>query len=102
MTVKDICKHVIIRGRVQGVGYRAWASATARKLELRGWVRNVTDGSVEAFFVGSPEAVEDMLRQCCKGSMLAKVTEVVTKDSVADDALPHSFVTLPTAEAHAA
>ena len=46
-----------ITGRVQGVGYRLWVTRTAASLGVRGWVRNRTDGSVEALVTGAPEAV---------------------------------------------
>ena len=58
---------VRIKGRVQGVGYRAWVETTAFALGLRGWVRNRFDGSVEAVFQGPPEKVAKMLRHCEEG-----------------------------------
>ncbi|MGB6967308.1 MAG: acylphosphatase, partial [Xanthobacteraceae bacterium] len=51
-------RHVVVRGRVQGVGYRAWTEYTALTRGLKGWVRNRRDGSVEAVFIGEDEAVE--------------------------------------------
>ena len=53
---------LVITGRVQGVGFRAWTCGEARRRGLRGWVRNRHDGSVEALLIGAPEAVEAMLR----------------------------------------
>lgn len=67
---------VIIHGRVQGVGYRAWTSAAARKLGLTGWVRNRSDGTVEAVFAGDAATVEHMIAACRKGPMLAKVQHI--------------------------
>jgi acylphosphatase len=58
-----ICR-VIIRGRVQGVGFRAWAEITALELGIEGWVRNRGDGSVEAVLAGSEEAVLTMVESC--------------------------------------
>jgi acylphosphatase len=71
---------VKIEGRVQGVYYRAWTDETARTLGLNGWVRNATDGSVEAVFSGPPAAVADMLRRCADGPRDAKVTAVTIID----------------------
>ncbi len=68
--------HVRIEGRVQGVGYRAFAEMSAVELGLEGWVRNRRDGAVEAVFQGPDEAVEEMLRRCAKGPAAAAVTRV--------------------------
>jgi acylphosphatase len=71
---------VKIEGRVQGVYYRAWTHDTARSLGLDGWVRNASDGSVEAVFSGPQPAVEEMLRLCADGPRDAKVTAVTITD----------------------
>jgi acylphosphatase len=52
-------KRVVIRGRVQGVGFRAWTEYTALQRGLQGWVRNCRDGSVEAMVVGAADAGAD-------------------------------------------
>ncbi len=67
---------VIIRGRVQGVGYRAWTEVTALERGLLGWVRNRRDGSVEALFVGSEDAVVAMFEECRRGPPRARVDVV--------------------------
>ncbi len=59
--------HVLIHGRVQGVGFRAWTQHQAELHGLKGWVRNRRDGSVEAVFSGSGEMVEVMLKACSQG-----------------------------------
>ena len=64
---------VRVTGRVQGVGYRAWCRAQARRRGLAGWVRNRTDGAVEACFCGAPEAVEQMVQACYDGPLAAAV-----------------------------
>ena len=51
-----IIRHVVVRGRVQGVGYRAFVEYEAQRRELDGWVRNRRDGSVEAVFAGPPRS----------------------------------------------
>jgi acylphosphatase len=60
-------RQVIIRGRVQGVGYRAWTEYTALDRGLEGWVRNRRDGSVEAVFAGPAEVVAAMVEACRRG-----------------------------------
>lgn len=67
---------VKIEGRVQGVFYRAWTDQNARALGLDGWVRNASDGGVEAVFSGPAAKVEEMLRRCADGPRDAKVTAV--------------------------
>jgi acylphosphatase len=69
-------RHVVMRGEVQGVGYRAWVEQQAARLNLEGWVRNRRDGCVEALFAGPAEAVADMVAQCKKGPPLATVEAV--------------------------
>ena len=66
-------RRVVIRGRVQAVGYRAWTEDTALLNGLDGWVRNCRDGAVEALFAGSREAVEAMIEACRRGPPSAQV-----------------------------
>ena len=67
---------VRIEGRVQGVWYRGWAVEEAERRRLRGWVRNRSDGSVEALFIGPEAAVAEMVAACRHGPSAAKVTAV--------------------------
>jgi acylphosphatase len=69
-------KQVRIRGRVQGVGYRDWMIREATGLGVHGWVRNRTDGSVEALVSGDPAAVGALLTACRAGPALARVEEI--------------------------
>jgi acylphosphatase len=85
-----------ISGRVQGVGYRDWAITTASRLGLTGWVRNRTDGSVEALVVGDDRAVGAMIDACRRGPAMARVDNVDI-EPVDLDVLPEGFRQLPTA-----
>lgn len=67
---------VRIYGRVQGVWFRAWTVETATALALAGWVRNRSDGSVEALFVGAASAIEEMVDACRRGPPAARVDQV--------------------------
>jgi acylphosphatase len=70
----------VIRGRVQGVGYRAWIHHQAELRGLQGWVRNRRDGSVEALFSGPAETVRAMLEVSRQGPAYARVDAVETSD----------------------
>jgi acylphosphatase len=68
--------HVRIRGRVQGVFFRAEARARAESLGLAGWIRNAEDGCVEAVFEGDEERVSSMVDWCRRGPSGARVEGV--------------------------
>lgn len=68
--------HVLISGRVQGVGYRFSTQDVASVYSLSGWVRNLPDGRVEAVFEGDRVAVENMIQWCHKGPPHSQVNEV--------------------------
>jgi acylphosphatase len=75
-TDHTVIRHVLIRGRVQGVGYRAWTELTALERKLAGWVRNRRDGAVEAVFSGDSVTVEAMLSACRRGPPAARVDDL--------------------------
>jgi acylphosphatase len=77
---------VTVRGRVQGVGFRAWVEDQAARRELEGWVRNRRDGSVEALFAGRPTIVAEMIAACRRGPPSALI-ESVTEEPANADAL---------------
>ena len=85
---------VRITGRVQGVCYRAWAQSNANALGLTGWVRNRSDGAVEALFSGAAEKVGEMLRRCLEGPPGATVADVALIEE--GGATPPGFTVLPT------
>jgi acylphosphatase len=71
-------RRAIVTGRVQGVGYRFFAERAARELDVRGWVRNLPDGSVETVVEGEEEAIAryvDRLRQGPRGARVESVAE---------------------------
>jgi acylphosphatase len=76
-----VIRHVMILGRVQGVGYRYWAGQQASLLGLEGWVRNRRDGSVEAVFAGPDAVVTQMIETCRGGPTAARVDSVVVSDA---------------------
>ncbi len=70
---------VFIRGRVQGVWFRAWTKEQADQLGLTGWVRNRRDGRVEALFAGPEDKLGLMLELCRSGPPAALVSAVKTE-----------------------
>lgn len=70
---------VSINGRVQGVSFRAWTCAEARKLDLTGWVRNEPDGSVTALIAGPEVRIATMIERLREGPPGAKVSNIVSR-----------------------
>lgn len=77
-----VTTHILIRGRVQGVGFRYWLAGQAEDRKLTGWVRNRRDGTVEAVFAGDEAIVKDMISACCLGPRFADVSEIEVLDDV--------------------
>ena len=86
-------KNLRIVGRVQGVGFRVHMERRARELAVTGWVRNRSDGTVEAEVQGEPAAVEQIIAWARRGPRSAVVAEVRVTDGNGDYS---DFVTLPT------
>jgi acylphosphatase len=71
--------HVFISGLVQGVGFRSYVRSKARKIGVYGWVRNLSDGRVEALFQGEAKKIQLLITLCNRGPFLAKVEHVVVE-----------------------
>jgi len=67
---------LVISGRVQGVGFRYWVKKTAWELGIAGWVKNLSDGRVEAVFEGNEMLIKKIINECWQGPPLSKVDEV--------------------------
>jgi acylphosphatase len=92
-------RHLVIRGRVQGVGYRAFAEYTALDHGLTGWVRNRRDGAVEAVLAGPASAVAQVVEAYRRGPPGARVDSIDERDGTPDElALSGGvrFAVLPT------
>jgi acylphosphatase len=68
--------HAVVEGHVQGVGFRYFVMEEAVRLGLRGWVRNIADGSVEVTAEGSEEALRELVDRLRHGPRMASVTWV--------------------------
>ncbi len=74
MTEKSL--RVVIQGRVQGVWFRSWTAGEADRLNIRGWIRNRLDGSVEALFAGAADDVDAIIQACRRGPPAASVVTI--------------------------
>lgn len=95
-----VIRHMVVHGRVQGVGYRAFVEHEALRHGLEGWVRNRRDGSVEAVFAGAQEKVDAMIEACQQGPYSARVDVLHQREGSYDDLKPRRpgdlFSVLPT------
>jgi acylphosphatase len=80
-----IIRHIVVRGRVQGIGFRAFVEHHAVQRGLAGWVRNRRDGSVEAVFVGTEKSVQGMIEVCSRGPQSAQVDTVDQREGNDED-----------------
>jgi acylphosphatase len=81
-----IRRRIVVRGRVQGVGFRAAAWRAADRRGVAGWVRNMPDGSVEAVFEGEVDAVRSLVEWCREGPRGASVEDVDVFDEAPEGA----------------
>jgi acylphosphatase len=65
-----------INGKVQGVGYRFFATRVARRMGLKGWIQNQRDGTVEAAVEGEKKAIDDWIEELKEGPRYAEVTSI--------------------------
>ena len=82
--MSDVIRHVIVRGKVQGVGYRAWIAGEAVARHLAGWARNRRDGTVEAVLSGPQDSVAALIEKCRNGPGMARVNAVDDEPADAD------------------
>ena len=96
----DVIRHIIIRGKVQGVGYRAWVADEAEAQGLAGWARNRKDGTVEAVLSGPNEVVATLIAKCQHGPGMARVSGVdnqpASEDMLKLRTAGENFSVLPT------
>jgi acylphosphatase len=94
-------RHMMVYGRVQGVGFRAFVEFEAIKFRIGGWVRNRRDGSVEALFSGEDEVVAAVIAACRKGPLGSRIDALYEREGTAEDLglkpAGETFSVLPTA-----
>ena len=74
--MKEVRAHVLVRGFVQGVGFRYYAYRIGMSLQLRGYVRNLVTGEVEVEIEGDRSLVEEMISQIRVGPRMSNVTDI--------------------------
>jgi len=80
-----ITRKVLIKGKVQGVWFRASTKQQAEILSVVGWVRNTEEGDVEGVFQGSKENVDKLIQWCHRGPRFAHVTEVIVESDIGNE-----------------
>jgi acylphosphatase len=83
--------HVVVRGRVQGVGFRWFVREAARRADMAGWVRNQPDGSVEVAVEGTDLAIQSMRRALSHGPPGAVVSSIEDLPSSAELSMSRPF-----------
>ena len=94
-----VARHIVAKGRVQGVGYRNFVFEAATAKGLQGWVRNRMAGTVEAVLVGPAEAVDKVIEECRKGPPASRVEGIDQHEATPDQRALHDgpgFEVLPT------
>jgi acylphosphatase len=81
----------LVHGRVQGVGFRWFVLREAHRLELQGWVRNLSDGSVEVVAEGAPDSLARLAQALSRGPSGARVSHVESSDVPHEREIPNSF-----------
>jgi acylphosphatase len=83
--VRQVNRHVMFHGRVQGVGFRAFVEDAASERRLQGWVRNRRSGAVEAVLWGEAADVDAVIEACRKGPPSARVDRVDQREATPDE-----------------
>ena len=79
--------HISVYGEVQGSGFRSWAKDQGLKLNLTGWTRKASDGSIEIFVQGEEDSINAFISLCWDGQSFAHVDDVLVQDASHDESL---------------
>lgn len=85
------CLRLVIEGKVQGVGYRNWLKGVCSDKKLTGWVKNKTNGTVEAMIYGKQYLVKEVASQCYRGPTMAQVKKVKEYPEEVTNTVPNDF-----------
>ncbi len=87
-----IAKHIIVKGKVQGVFFRKYTRQRAVELNIYGWVKNTENGDVEIFAQGNKDEIEQLINWCRQGSPKANVENVAANDAEPDIGLAGFYI----------
>ena len=82
-----IGSHISVYGEVQGSGFRSWAKEQSLKLNLSGWARKASDGSIEIFVQGEVEPITSFISLCWDGPSFSHVDDVLVQDASQDESI---------------
>ena len=82
-----IGSHISVYGEVQGSGFRSWAKEQSLKLNLSGWARKASDGSIEIFVLGEVEQINWFISLCWDGPSFSHVDDVLVQDASQDESI---------------
>ena len=95
----NVARHLVFRGRVQGVGFRAFVEDAATRAGLQGWVRNLRVGTVEMVLSGNAKTIDAVIEACRQGPQLSLVASIDQREAGADELSlrgNEAFAVLPT------
>jgi acylphosphatase len=80
-------KHILVKGKVQGVFFRKYVRQKANDLDITGWVKNTEQGNVEIFAQANKDAIEKLIAWCWQGPPKANVEDIEIKDAAMDKSI---------------
>ena len=92
VTDQKQAKRFLVSGFVQGVGFRYFTQRVAERLNLHGYVRNLRDGRVEAYAIGTPKQLDDFRAELQRGSLVANVMKVIEEEDTIHPQYASAFV----------
>jgi acylphosphatase len=90
--MSQITKHIIVKGKVQGVFFRKNTKQIADELHIKGWVKNTDDGDVEIIAVADEDAIKKLIEWCRQGPPKAEIKDVMVEDAEMNESLKNFYI----------
>jgi acylphosphatase len=90
--MSQITKHIIVKGKVQGVFFRKNTKQIADELHIKGWVKNTNDGDVEIIAVADEDAIKKLIEWCREGPAKAEVKDVMVEDAEMNESFKNFYI----------